>query len=234
MALAGLTAAPRGGSRGLAPGNRSCAGSGPFSRCFPWDLSAFHAARPRGADARRRSVRPVSAPDGTGGARRTVKPAVSSPYLRRRRPDRRDRRRLRGQCPEDPRARPARRVRRRPTSSSCRREPSPDTSRKTFSSVPSFLRETEKTAGRITRASRKTLWVFGSIVANRTPSGRSLFNVAVAARTGRAVAVYRKRLLSTYDVFDEGRFFEPGDRAMTARTAGRRRGPHDLRRHLER
>ena len=87
---------------------------------------------------------------------------------------------------------------------------------------PSFLRETETTAARITRASRETLWVFGSIVANRTPSGRSLFNVAVAARGGRAASVYRKRLLPTYDVFDEGRYFEPGDRAMTARAAGRR------------
>lgn len=86
----------------------------------------------------------------------------------------------------------------------------------------SFLKEAERTARRIVRSTRGALWVFGSIVANRTKSGRSVFNVAVAAREGRAAAVYRKRLLPTYDVFDEGRYFEPGDRPQAVRTAGRR------------
>jgi NAD+ synthase (glutamine-hydrolysing) len=36
------------------------------------------------------------------------------------------------------------------------------------------------------------------------------------------VGVYRKRLWPTYDVFDEGRYVEPGDRPLTLRIAGRR------------
>ena len=49
-----------------------------------------------------------------------------------------------------------------------------------------------------------------------------MFNTAVAARDGRRVAIYRKRLLPTYDVFDEGRYVEPGDRGLTLRLRGRR------------
>ncbi len=86
----------------------------------------------------------------------------------------------------------------------------------------SFLQEAERTAGRIVKASGDALWVFGSIVTNRSRSGRSAFNVAIAARGGRAAAVYRKRLLPTYDVFDEGRYFEPGTRPLAVQAAGRR------------
>lgn len=86
----------------------------------------------------------------------------------------------------------------------------------------SFLQEAERTAARIVKASGDALWVFGSIVANRSASGRSAFNVAVAARGGRAAAIYRKRLLPTYDVFDEGRYFEPGTRPLAVRVSGRR------------
>jgi NAD+ synthase (glutamine-hydrolysing) len=86
----------------------------------------------------------------------------------------------------------------------------------------SFVSATEKTADRIVRASGKATWIFGSLAANRGSSGRSVFNVAVVARKGRRVATYRKRLLPSYDVFDEGRYFEPGDRPLVLRLAGRR------------
>ena len=86
----------------------------------------------------------------------------------------------------------------------------------------SFVEAAEKTAARIARSTRDTLWIFGSIERNRKREGRSVFNVAVAARRGRAVGVYRKRLLPTYDVFDEGRYFEPGDRALAVRSGGTR------------
>jgi NAD+ synthetase len=51
-----------------------------------------------------------------------------------------------------------------------------------------------------------------------------VYNVAVVARRGRTVAVYRKRLLPTYDVFDEGRYFEPGDSPVAFSVGGRRVG----------
>ena len=41
--------------------------------------------------------------------------------------------------------------------------------------------------------------------------GRPLFNSAVLLRGGRAERAFHKTLLPTYDVFDEDRYFEPGD-----------------------
>ncbi|HWV38816.1 MAG TPA: NAD+ synthase [Vulgatibacter sp.] len=41
--------------------------------------------------------------------------------------------------------------------------------------------------------------------------GTGLYNAAVVLRGGRQVAVARKRLLPAYDVFDEPRWFDPGD-----------------------
>ncbi len=85
-----------------------------------------------------------------------------------------------------------------------------------------FLREASGTTARIARASGEALWVFGSIAPNTSNSGRSVFNVAVAARRGSIVGEYRKRLLPNYDVFDEARYFEPGDRPLVVRAGGRR------------
>ena len=40
--------------------------------------------------------------------------------------------------------------------------------------------------------------------------GRDLFNSALVIHDGKKIYNYRKRLLPTYDVFDEARYFEPG------------------------
>lgn len=40
--------------------------------------------------------------------------------------------------------------------------------------------------------------------------GRDLFNSALVIHDGKRIYNYRKRLLPTYDVFDEARYFEPG------------------------
>ncbi|MFN2634408.1 MAG: NAD+ synthase [Thermoanaerobaculia bacterium] len=85
-----------------------------------------------------------------------------------------------------------------------------------------FLREASAASDRIARAAGDALWVFGSVAPNASRSGRSVFNVAVAARRGRVVAEYRKRLLPNYDVFDEARYFEPGDRPLVVRAGARR------------
>ena len=88
----------------------------------------------------------------------------------------------------------------------------------------SFVAAAEKANARVARASGDSVWLFGSLLRNRARSGRPVFNVAVAARNGKTLAVYRKRLLPTYDVFDEGRYFEPGSRPLSLRVAGRRVG----------
>jgi len=87
-----------------------------------------------------------------------------------------------------------------------------------------FISESERTAARIAKASTRALWLYGSLERNRARRGRRVFNAAVAARGGRVVARYHKRLLPTYDVFDEGRYIEPGSRPLVLRLAGGRIG----------
>jgi NAD+ synthase (glutamine-hydrolysing) len=87
-----------------------------------------------------------------------------------------------------------------------------------------FVAQAEKAAGRIARGTGASLWLYGSLAHNPARTGRSVFNVAVAARHGRPVGLYRKRLLPTYDVFDEGRYFEPGKRPLVLTVAGNRVG----------
>ena len=74
----------------------------------------------------------------------------------------------------------------------------------------SFLEESDRATRRLARASGEAVWLFGSLAKNRARAGRSVFNAAVAARRGRITGIYHKRLLPTYDVFDEGRYFQPG------------------------
>jgi NAD+ synthase (glutamine-hydrolysing) len=52
----------------------------------------------------------------------------------------------------------------------------------------------------------------------------AIFNALVVYHDGRCIAEYRKRLLPTYDVFDEDRYFEPGDETVVIEVAGKRVG----------
>ena len=51
--------------------------------------------------------------------------------------------------------------------------------------------------------------VIGCVTANRLGAGRPCFNAAAFCHRGQVVALARKSLLPTYDVFDEDRYFEP-------------------------
>ncbi|MDZ4676457.1 MAG: NAD+ synthase [Oligoflexia bacterium] len=53
--------------------------------------------------------------------------------------------------------------------------------------------------------------VFGAVIKNKSKMGKPFSNVAVIARKGKKLKFFAKQLLPTYDVFDETRFFEPGD-----------------------
>src|SRR5258708_1377213 len=57
---------------------------------------------------------------------------------------------------------------------------------------------------------------FGTIDEKTSGEGRPLHNAVLVARHGELLARAHKRLLPTYDVFDEDRYFEPGDRARAA------------------
>jgi NAD+ synthase/NAD+ synthase (glutamine-hydrolysing) len=51
-------------------------------------------------------------------------------------------------------------------------------------------------------------------------AGGRICNSLVAYRDGKLIARYDKRLLPTYDVFDEDRYFVPGDRAVAVACSG--------------
>ena len=59
---------------------------------------------------------------------------------------------------------------------------------------------------------------------NAEPTGRSLRNAAALLGDGRVLGVCHKRLLPTYDVFDESRYFEPADAPTVFPIGGRNVG----------
>jgi NAD+ synthase (glutamine-hydrolysing) len=52
--------------------------------------------------------------------------------------------------------------------------------------------------------------IVGYIDHNTTGSGKPFRNMAAVIQGGKLIATYQKQLLPFYDVFDEGRYFEPG------------------------
>lgn len=66
--------------------------------------------------------------------------------------------------------------------------------------------------------------IAGTVGVNDAPTGAGLFNVAALLMDGRIVHEYAKQLLPTYDVFDEQRYFAPGEADAVVEIAGRRVG----------
>jgi len=73
---------------------------------------------------------------------------------------------------------------------------------------------------KVIAATKTTALVFGSVTRNTGETGKPLFNSAIMARDGKIIHDQPKRLLPTYDVFDEGRYFAPGDTSEPFEFAG--------------
>ena len=71
----------------------------------------------------------------------------------------------------------------------------------------SFAERSEKYNDRLIKECADKTFIFGSIERNQN-AGKPYFNIAIVAQNGKRLCKYRKRLLPTYDVFDEDRFFE--------------------------
>src|SRR5947207_10474120 len=69
-----------------------------------------------------------------------------------------------------------------------------------------------------------TALIFGCITRNKSSCGKPFHNTAIVAQNGRIVLQQNKVLLPTYDVFDELRYFQPGESVRTAELAGMRVG----------
>src|ERR687887_556401 len=71
---------------------------------------------------------------------------------------------------------------------------------------PSFVRAAERTLNEIARATRGLVALVGVPLLER-----DLFNACAVCAGGEVKALYRKRFLPNYGVFDEDRYFAPGD-----------------------
>jgi NAD+ synthase (glutamine-hydrolysing) len=85
-----------------------------------------------------------------------------------------------------------------------------------------FVEHAAATARRLASSLPQDLTViFGlPLPVDRDPRGRGLANALLVCREGRVTACYDKRLLPTYDVFDENRYFVRGERAVVVTVKG--------------
>ncbi|HVD13519.1 MAG TPA: NAD+ synthase [Actinomycetota bacterium] len=81
---------------------------------------------------------------------------------------------------------------------------------------PSFLAASQAMMQRLARETDETAAVFGFV--EPTPAGPA--NAAALCAHGRVLGVYHKILLPNYGVFDEERYFVPGDELLLARFGG--------------
>jgi NAD+ synthase (glutamine-hydrolysing) len=81
---------------------------------------------------------------------------------------------------------------------------------------PAFVREADRAMREIAEAAREIIVLVGTPHADRD----LLYNACAVCRDGTMEAVYRKRLLPNYGVFDEERYFEPGADALVLELAG--------------
>ena len=66
--------------------------------------------------------------------------------------------------------------------------------------------------------------VLGTVARNPGPTGPGIINAAAFVRGGQVERIYAKRLLPTYDVFDERRYFAAGDEPCVVEHEGLRIG----------
>lgn len=87
-----------------------------------------------------------------------------------------------------------------------------------------FITSIEKHVELLASETRKTALMIGAPVRNPAGRGRPLFNAALLAKNGKVMHITHKILLPTYDVFDEFRYFEPGDGSEPFEMSGIRFG----------
>jgi NAD+ synthetase len=87
-----------------------------------------------------------------------------------------------------------------------------------------FIAAAERHVNALAADTGKVPLIVGTVEPNTGRHGRPCRNSAVVLQHGHRVATAHKSLLPTYDVFDEGRYFEPSDRVAVAEIAGHKTG----------
>jgi NAD+ synthetase len=79
---------------------------------------------------------------------------------------------------------------------------------------PSFVRQNLTRLADVAKKARGISVVCGYVDRNPKSTGKPLINSSAFLRDGKMEATGGKRLLPTYDVFDESRYFEPASRSL--------------------
>jgi len=89
----------------------------------------------------------------------------------------------------------------------------------------SFVRDVQTTLATLAaRLPPRMTSLVGFVEASPATGRPGLYNAVAVIREGRVVDIARKRLLPTYDVFDEQRYFAPGDASTLIEVDGKRVG----------
>ena len=75
-----------------------------------------------------------------------------------------------------------------------------------------FIEKCERTVSEIAKECKGIAAIVGSPTLNKKPEGKKLFNSALLLSEGKIIFSANKALLTTYDIFDEYRYFEPETR----------------------
>ena len=74
---------------------------------------------------------------------------------------------------------------------------------------PAFLNDNVEALHALANKIEGITVITGFAEPNPQPQGKACYNSAAVLRDGKILSIHRKFLLPTYDVFDEGRYFEP-------------------------
>ncbi len=89
---------------------------------------------------------------------------------------------------------------------------------------PSFIEKNLSALQQVVKKTRGIACILGFVEPNEEEVGKALYNAAAFIKEGKIQKIIRKRLLPTYDVFDESRYFEAGEESFVFPYKGRRIG----------
>jgi len=87
-----------------------------------------------------------------------------------------------------------------------------------------FVNDNLKCLDKIRTASKDIAVICGYVDINPNATGKKCYNAAAFINNGEIIAKYYKRLLPFYDVFDETRYFEPGQQELIIDFKGKKLG----------
>ncbi len=90
--------------------------------------------------------------------------------------------------------------------------------------LPFVIQKCQQALTQIAKQTSRMAVLLGTVEVNPSNKGKPLYNAAAWCENGEIRTIIRKRLLPTYDVFDESRYFERGSEYQTINYQGRKIG----------